>query len=259
VRRRARQRDSLANPAAVRGVLSELKDRLPALSSFPDRKLSKLLLAVRHQVSYPATDTKRGRPTNFDRKLIEETSRRLKAILERETADRISIRTFVGHYLPILGWPPDVLAALDRGDLSRLEATHVARITADRLGVKEREATKIRGEIVANHVRSRGSQTALREKIREALGELTLVTGAKMAEAVERVDELLEVNPGDRRHLFYEQMKDFFFALRDIQPHEIDDPTLDLLTRRADELMEVVYAIQRVRKQREKLPQKFIL
>jgi len=54
-------------------------------------------------------------------------------------------------------------------------------------------------------------------------------------------------------------MKDFFFALRDIQPHEIDDATLDLLTRRADELMEVVYAIQRGRKQREKLPRKFLL
>lgn len=259
MRRRARQRDFLASPAAVRGVLSELKDRCPALSSFPDRKFRKLLLAVRHQVSYPATDTKRGRPTNFDRELIEETGRQLKAILERETADRISIRTFVGHYLPILGWPPDVIAALDHGDLSRLEAAQVARITADRLGVKEREAIKIRGEITSAHIRSQGSQTALREKTREALGELTLVTSEKMTEAVERVYNLLRVDPSDLRHLFYEQMKDFFFALRDVQPHEIDDSTLDLLTRRADELMEVVYTIQRARKQREKLPKKFII
>ncbi|MGH8710441.1 MAG: hypothetical protein ACREVA_03890 [Burkholderiales bacterium] len=142
--------------------------------------------------------------------------------------------------------------ALDRRDLSRLEAAQVARITADRLGVKQREAKRIRDEIISNHTRSGGSQNALREKVREALGELTLVTSEKMTEAVERVDDLLRVDPSDRRHLFYEQMKDFFFALRDIQPDEIDDVTLDILVERADGLMEVIHAIQWKRKQKEK-------
>jgi regulator of sirC expression with transglutaminase-like and TPR domain len=86
---------------------------------------------------------------------------------------------------------------------------------------------------------------------------LTLVTTEKMTEAIQRVDDLLKVDPEDRRHLFYEQMKDFFFALRDIQPEEIDDPTLDLLTQRADELMEVIHSIQWKRKQREKKILKF--
>ncbi len=227
------------------------------MAAFNDRKLRKLLLAVRHQETYPATDTKRGRPADFDRALLQDASRQLKAILTRETGGRISLQTFIGHYLPILDWPADVVAALERGDLSRLEAAQVARITADRLGVKRREAARIRTEIIGAHVRSRGSQTSLREKVRETLGELTVVTGEKMAEAVARVDEMLEVNPDDRRHLFYEQMKDFFFALRDIQPEEIDDATLELLTRRADELMEVVHAIRRRRKRKETPTQKF--
>jgi hypothetical protein len=252
MRRRQRQNDNLASLAAVQATLAELKKRCPSLSAFNDRKLRKFLLAIRHLETYPATDTKRGRPADFDRDLLEDASRHLKAILERETGGRISIQTFVGHYLPILDWPEDVVAALERRDLSRLEAVQVARITADRLGVKPREARRIRDEIAGNHIRSRGSQTALREKVREALGELTLVTTEKMTEAVEKVDDLLRVDPSDRRHIFYEQMKDFFFALRDIQPDEIDDPTLDTLVERADGLMEVIHAIQWKRKQKEK-------
>ena len=99
----------------------------------------------------------------------------------------------------------------------------------------------------------------MREKVREALGELTLVSSEKMAEAIQKVDDLLRVDPEDRRHLFYEQMKDFFFALRDIRPEEIDDAMLDLMTRRADELMEVIYSIQLKRKQKEKPSLKFTI
>lgn len=255
--RRQRKQDNLASPAAVRAILSELQEHYPALSGFSERKLLKLLIAVRHQETYPATATKRGRPTNFAHGLLEETSRHLKAILSRATSGRISVQTFAGHYLPMLSWPPDVVAILARGELSRMEAAQVARITAGKLGVKEREAAKIRAEIIAGHIRAQGSQNALREKVRESLGELILVTSEKMTVAVQQVDELLEVNPNDRRHLFYEQMKDFFFALREIQPDEIDDATLDLLVRRADELMEVIHSIYRRRKQREKSVQKF--
>jgi hypothetical protein len=71
------------------------------------------------------------------------------------------------------------------------------------------------------------------------------VTTEKMMEALQRVDDLLKVDPEDRRHLFYEQMKDFFFAMWEIEPEEIDDPTLDLLTQRVDDLMEVIHFIQR--------------
>jgi hypothetical protein len=94
----------------------------------------------------------------------------------------------------------------------------------------------------------------LRKKVREARGELTLVSSEKMTAAVERVDDLLRVDASDRRHLFYEQMKDLFFALRDIRPEEIDEAMIELMTRRADELMEVVHAVRsRRRKPKESL------
>jgi hypothetical protein len=248
MRRRKRQTDLLASPGAVRSVLDEWVARCPSLARFSELRRRKLLHALRHLETYSATETRRGRPAHFDGELMKEAGRHLKAILERETGDRISLQTFVGHYVPILDWPEDVVQALGRGEISRLEAAQTARLTAERLGVREREAARIRREIVANHSRAQGSQTALREKVREALGELTIVTSEKMTAAVERVDDLLRVDPGDRRHLFYEQMKDFFFALREIQPEEIDDSALDLLVERADALMEVVFAIRRRRK-----------
>jgi hypothetical protein len=104
------------------------------------------------------------------------------------------------------------------------------------------------------------SQTALREKVREALGELTLVSTEKMTEEVQKVDDMLRIDPEDRRHLFYETMKDFFFGMRDIRPEEISDAEIDLLTKRADELMGIVYSIQMRRKQQaEKANKRFVV
>ena len=50
-----------------------------------------------------------------------------------------------------------------------------------------------------------------------------------------------------------------FFALRDINPEEIDDATLNALLERADGLMEVIYSIQRKRKLKEKQTRQFRL
>ena len=249
--RRTRQSDPLASPLAVQAVLVELVEHFPALAGFNDQKLQKLLFAVRHQETYPATETQRGRPPNFGHELIQDTCRHLKAILLRETKGRISVQTFIGHYLPIISWPENVIAALSRGELSRLEAAQVARLTAERLGVKEREAAKIREEMITRHVRAHGSQTALREQVREALGEVTLVTSEKMAEVVRQVDELLEVNSSDRRHLFYEQMKDLFYLLREVKVEELDDELMEVILRRADDLLNSVNVIFQRRKERE--------
>lgn len=254
MRRRRREQDDLASPKAVRAALDKLRARCPALYQASEKEIVRTLRAVRHVETYPATDTRRGRPGEFPREALLEVGRQLKAILERGTKGYISVQTFVGHYLPILEWPEDVVAALERGDINRMEAAQVARLTPHRLGLHWTQAAKVRRELVENHVRAGGSQNSLRARVRELLGELPAVTSEKMTEAVQMVDDLLRVNPEDNRHLFYEQMKDFFFALRDIQPDEIDDSTLDLLMQRADELMEVIHSIQRRRKQNRTAP-----
>jgi len=244
MRRRQRQPDSLASSAAIRGVLSELKECCPSLSTLPDREFHKLLQSIRHLETYSATDTKRGRPTIFERELLDDAGSHLKAILFRNSGDRISIQTFIGHYLPILDWPEDVVRALERGDLSRLEATQVARLTAYRLGGRQREAAKIRAEIIDNHVRVKGSQTALREKVREALGELTLVSSEKMTEAVQQIDRWLRIDPKDRRHLFYEKMKELFFALREFNSEDLDETDIGEIMTSADLLSGTIHSIK---------------
>jgi glycerophosphoryl diester phosphodiesterase len=77
-----------------------------------------------------------------------------------------------------------------------------------------------------------------------------------------QVDDLLTVEEGDRRHLFYEQMKEFFFAMREIKPEEVDDQTLEEILAASDQLMGVIYKIRIKRKQqadREKANKRFVV
>jgi hypothetical protein len=83
-----------------------------------------------------------------------------------------------------------------------------------------------------------------------------------MAAAVSQVDDLLSVEEDDRRHLFYEQMKEFFYAMRDIRPEEIDDSTIVEILEASDQLMEVIHKIRLKRKQqldKEKADKRFLL
>ncbi|MBA3713332.1 MAG: hypothetical protein H0W76_12925 [Pyrinomonadaceae bacterium] len=44
-----------------------------------------------------------------------------------------------------------------------------------------------------------------------------------MAEVVARVDDMLEIDPTDARHMFWEEMNRVFFAMREIEPDALDD------------------------------------
>jgi hypothetical protein len=132
----------------------------------------------------------------------------------------------------------------------------------ERRDVKPKKALAIREEILSNHLKMQGSQTQLRRRVAELLGAETIVTSENMMAAVRQVDDLLTVAEDDRRHLFYEQMKEFFFAMRDIRPEEIADPTLEEILEASDQLMGVIYKIRRTRKQqadKEKAGKQFVV
>lgn len=99
----------------------------------------------------------------------------------------------------------------------------------------------------------RGSQTRLRARIREILGEAASpqITAQDLAAAVAIVDELLEIDPQDTRHLFWEEMKRIFFAMREVRPEDLDDPTLDEFMATMDQLSAVLYRIEKRRRERE--------
>jgi hypothetical protein len=110
----------------------------------------------------------------------------------------------------------------------------------------------IRDELLRAHLLARGSQNSLRARVKEILGEVVTVSSREMAGVLHKVDEMLETDPSDKRHLFYEEMKRFFYAMREIEPEDVDDESLDEFMAAADQLSNAIYKIELKRRQREK-------
>src|SRR5262249_4888179 len=143
----------------------------------------------------------------------------------------------------------------------RLYAPHNQK-NAKIFRLNPKKALEIREEMLLNHLKIRGSQAQLRRRVTELLGDETLVTSENLAASVHEVDDLLTVEEGDRRHLFYEQMKEFFFAMREIKPEEVDDQTLEEILEASDQLMGAIHKIRLRRKQqaeREKAGKRFVV
>ena len=234
----------------MRGVCDQLRERIPAIIPKSDKHLFSLLNAVRHVNRYSAADTKRGRPARWERETLLEVGRHLAAILERETGGRVSISSFVGLYLRILHFPVDVATALERGQINLQEATLLARLTGDRLQTDARSARAIRRQVLKAHLDVSGSQNQLRLRVQEMLGESALVTSETLAAGVQKADALLTVDPEDVRHLFFETMKDIFYALRSFKADDLAEADIDEFMAVADLLSNTIHSIERRIKER---------
>lgn len=256
-RRRVRTQSPVASPDGVRSVCLQLRERCREIIPRTDKQLYLMLEAVRNIERRPASDTKRGRPSRWPREHLLEVARQLRAILERETSGRISLQSFVGQHLRILRFPEDVQAALTSGDINLQEAAQLARMTAERLGCSPKGARTRRAEILRSHLAVQGSQNRLRSRVKELLGEgrAQTVNAGSMASIIERVDELLEIDPSDARHMFWEEMKRLFFAMREIQPEDLDEQALDDFMAAMDGVSNVLYRIELRRRKREQQPQ----
>ena len=237
MKRRPRIADPIASPAGVRRVL----DTLRAISPFPfpatDRKVFTLLNAVRHVGRYKATDKPGGRPAKFDREDLLAVDRALRTALEKQGRPKLSVASFVGFYLPILRYPPDVGEFLAEGKINLLEAAQLARLSPGKLGVDAREARRTRQETLDLHTRLAASQADLRRRVTALIkpfnDDLEFVDTA--------ADEMIEA--GDGRYLFYEQLKHIHHALRTINPEDLDDATLEEVLDRADRLVGLLQRI----------------
>lgn len=252
-RRRQRTPDPLATPDAVRAVIDQLRERLPEIISTGEKLTVAMLNAVRNIERRPATDTKRGRPSRWERKDLLRVASQLRSILNRETKGRVSLNSFVGLYLRILNFPKDVTRALVAGDVTLFEAAQLARLNGDRLGISPPEARECRARMLKAHLLAHGSQSGLQARINEQLGVKNLpnqMMGGTIGTAL--VDELLELNPYDPRHLFWEELRRIAFALREVTPEDIDDKTLKQFLAASDQLSRMLARIQKRRRQREK-------
>lgn len=231
-----------------------MPDTIPA----SEKQLTRFLFSVRHVERRPATDTTRGRPSRWPREKLMEAASLLRGILERETQGRVSVNSFIGQYVPILNYPSDVAEALNRGEINLHEAAQLARLTPERLDTTLSKAEALRQEVLRAHQLARGSQNSLRVRVKEILGEVIAVSTEEMAYVVHKADELLEIDPADKRHFFYEEMKRLFYAMREIQPEDIDDESLDQFMTAADQLSNAIYTIE-LKRRRQKNVKKLVI
>jgi hypothetical protein len=85
------------------------------------------------------------------------------------------------------------------------------------------------------------------------------VSSEGLAEAVAKADELLEVDPADTRHLFFEEMKRIFFAMREIEAEDLDEEIMGDFLQAVDQVSNVLYRIEKRRRIRITQPRKISL
>lgn len=250
-RRRNRQSDTLASPEAITSIFSQLRAALPEIIPRKDKDLIKMLRAARHIQKYSASDTKRGRPSHWKREDLLKVATCLNGILGRETSAHISIASFVDHYLRLLAFPADVLAALSNGEINLFEAAQLARITAERLGSSSGQARRTRADLLSTHLQTKESGPRLRNRVNELL-KASISEAQGGGEAPEAEMNLEDFDPYDPTHLFWDQIKQLGFALRDIRPVDVNDEEIDELLLVSEPVLTVLARIQR-RKERKTL------
>lgn len=259
-RRRRREPDSLASPEAVRAICQRLRALMPDTVPSSEKHLTRFLYAIRHVERRPATDTKRGRPSRWPREKLVEAGGQLRGILERETFGRVSLNSFIGQYLPMLQFPSDVTDALVSGQINLQEAAQLARLTPTRLGSTAVGARTRRAELLQSHLAVQGSQTRLRARVKDLLGESGGAGVSEgLASVVMKVDEMLEVDPSDTRHMFWEEMKRLFFAMREIEPEDLDEEMMDDFLRAMDGVSNVLHRLEKRRQKRKSQRQALVI
>ncbi|MBV9927189.1 MAG: hypothetical protein JOZ96_19385 [Acidobacteria bacterium] len=214
-----------------------------------------MLQAVRGLYMRQPTETKRGRPARFAREHLLRVDSTLRAVLARETS--IGVRSFVGQYLPILDFPRDVREPLERGEINLFEAHQLARLTPKRLGCTNGEARAYLRKLLNAHLLKQEPSTRLRQRVKEALGELREPDPVETeVVAVDKADELLEADPLDSSHLFFEELRRIGRALREMKPEELTDEDVNELMPAVDQVSVALMQIERRRLRRQEVPRK---
>jgi hypothetical protein len=222
---------------------------LPELIPHKDKELVRLLRAARHAQRYPATDTKRGRPSQWKREDLLRVAAYLGDILDHETSSQISFASFVDHYLRLLDFPSDVTEALGKEEINLFEAAQLARITAKRLEVTNGQAKRTRAELLSSHLQTRASGERLRQRVNELLRASLAEAGETSVALASDVEDLEDFDPYDSTHLFWEQLKQLGFAFREIQREDVTDEEIDELLKASEPILAILNRIRRRKEQ----------
>lgn len=241
--RRRRLSDPLASPEAVRSVLDQLRTAEPELIPRKDKDLVSMLHALRHIQRYSASETRRGRPGRWPREDLLKVGARLADILDRETSSRISVASFVDHYLRLPDFPADVLQTLTTGEINLFEAAQLARLTPARLGVSPAQAKRTRADLLAAHLQTKLSGSRLRERVLEILRGVAPTPAADID--VDADTDLEDFDPYDPTHLFWDQIKQLGFAFREIRREDVTDEEIEELLKASEPILAILSRIRR--------------
>jgi hypothetical protein len=245
--KRLRRKDPLASPHAVQSVLAQLRAALPQIIPRTDKDLIRMLRSARHLQKYSASETGRGRPSNWKREDLIQVSAILNEILERETSSHISLSSFVDHYLRLLDFPADIIQPLLSSQINLFEAAQLARVTPKSLGSASAQARRRRADLLSTHLQTNESGPGLRQRVKELLR--ASAEKAPADEVVVAELDLEDFDPYDPTHLFWDQIKQLGFALRAIRPQDVTEEEIDELLRVSEPVLTVLARIQR-RKER---------
>ncbi len=168
------------------------------------------------------------------------------ASLPYQTIDCMDLMThWKAHLAPKLFGKRSVEVQLERGEVNLFEAHQLARLTPERLGITEVGASAQRRKLLEAHLMALESGARLRARVKEMLGEVEEPSPTKTeALAVAKADELLEVDPADSTHLFYEELRRIGRAIRGIEAEGLSEEDFNSLMPLLDELSTVLHRIE---------------
>lgn len=77
----------------------------------------------------------------------------------------------------------------------------------------------------------------MRQRVKATLGELSEVKPRTGKSGSQKTDELLEENPYDARHLFYEEIQQLIEIMRETNPEDLKGKNLVEFLRQIDRLL----------------------
>ena len=136
-----------------------------------------------------------------------------------------------------------MLAALSNGDINLFEAAQLARVTTERLGRTPSQVRRMRADLLSTHLQIKESGPCLRLRVNELLkASINEVQGGEITEAELNLEDF---DPYDPTHLFWDQIKQLGFALRDIRREDVMDEEIDELLKASESVLTILTRIQR--------------
>lgn len=243
-RRRTRSRNALATPDGVRALLAELRDVCPTPLPKSEADLIRMIESARNVERRPDADPGRGRPRRWAREDVATLRTSLLDLLSRQPGGPVTLANFVGQYLRILRYPTDIVKKLEEGQITVQEASLLARLTPERLGVSPADARVFRKELLNAHEKLKAPRSALHRRVLAALGELPPAP-LPQSDARAKADAMLAENPYDPRHLFFEGIERLISALHAIEPADLDRRSLDAFLVQLDRTLNLIGRIRK--------------